>query len=914
MKTIRKVISFLLCFLLCFEQSGFAQVAGQLDISGYIGGLRNSFAQDKFRPLHLRYLSYDSQNNNFQLLLDKGDYFKIPNSKLQIPNKSQKSKLQTEELKEETKKLMEYFFIGLSLPNESFWVNLRPDTSDNILDKEIEKTDIGRILLEADVQLKKDTARWTSPEAKEGKEYWDKLYKKAEELFGYENITIPTLTRPWIVPNEIIIRETSTNAYIYKATLKVMLEEDYLKGNIVGAGLVPARYEFKDTRLKELNTYSTQLIKELIIPKLTKEVNTAKRYAPLRQVYYSLILAQWFKQRFRAESIVHSPQFIDKNNVGDGPARPDNNRINNMIDSGNLSGLTSKQAWDKQTYYQEYRKSFKDGEYNIKQPMRTPFGQSIRSYFSGGVALQGIPEIASAGNVQGSAKIDFPKLVIGPNSPLLSAGADGNPGAINLTMEPLSEEIQEGERQIKEEEHLPSVGGALSSEKDNSKTGFATASLSEIRKAKIDEMISAVEDVIRNPTVSPKLKEKAEGFKRVYLQLEKAAMMIALGYQKIALRYGFDPGEIALYQVGGRVKGKELSEESDIDLLFTVEFPMRSPESLQYIMDKLGIREDPMGFRNFVMTECIEMVKNVCKVLQIPNEFHVLSFGASLPQGAPVVINNTALLLAISSDISLLLTNLQILFERQGITGVSEIQLGLLAELISNAQSAAKEQGEGREVELDEAEVRKVFDKSDLSPGIINRIVGLGLGDVGMGGMPMYGFGSIRVKTAEEEESEAVKKQVEKRKARLKRMAENQQQPLSWGYHGTSLYALQGAKQASEKGVGGYRFLPRDAARQKGIAVLSGGGSNWGDEIGKSNIAITNSYKVARASAEYNANFDKNMLNPEYLREKISLTKQRLEGFRQEGKTGIPIYKILEQDYEELQSRLADLERVLSSG
>ncbi len=82
--------------------------------------------------------------------------------------------------------------------------------------------------MEADVQLKKDTAGMTSPQTPEGKAYWDKLYQKAGELFGTENITIPTLTRPWIVPNEIIIREAPDSAYIYKATLKVMLEEDYL--------------------------------------------------------------------------------------------------------------------------------------------------------------------------------------------------------------------------------------------------------------------------------------------------------------------------------------------------------------------------------------------------------------------------------------------------------------------------------------------------------------------------------------------------------------------------------------------------------------------------------------------------------------------------------------------------------------
>lgn len=336
-----KTIALLLCFSLIFEQSGLAQIAGQLDISGYITSLRSSFIQDKFRPLHLRYLAYDTLNNNFKLLLDKGDT----------------KDLKDATLKESTKTLLDYFFVGIALPNDSFWVNLRPDSQDNIIDDYLAQTDVGKILLEADLQLKKDTAQFTSPQTPEGKNYWDKLYQKAGELLGQENITIPTLVRPWIVPDEIIIRETKDNAYIYKATLKVMLEEDYLKGS--------STYNFSDSRLKALNQYSSQLLKERIIPKLTKEINTSKRYAALRQAYYSLILAQWFKARFYGKGGLYSY----------------------LIDKKNLTGLMSPSNWSKTTYFKEYQKSFKDGEYNVKEPVSTSSGQSVRSYFSGGMQL-----------------------------------------------------------------------------------------------------------------------------------------------------------------------------------------------------------------------------------------------------------------------------------------------------------------------------------------------------------------------------------------------------------------------------------------------------------------------------------------------------------------------------------------------
>ncbi len=340
-RKVTKFISLLLCFSFFIQQAGFAQIAGELDISGHIAQLRASLIQDKFRPLHLRYLSYDHLNNSFNLLLDKGDL----------------NHLKKPAVEDTTKTLLNYFFVGISLPNDSFWVNLRPDSEDRIIDNDLAKTDVGKILLEADLQLKKDTANATSPQTSEGKEYWDKLYKKAGELFGSDNLTIPTLTRPWIVPGEIIIRETESNAYVYKATLKVMLEQDYLKDSNL--------YSFKDDRLKALNEYSSQLIRELIIPKLTKEINTAKRYAPLRQVYYSLIIAQWFKSRFYGKGGLYSY----------------------LIDKKNLTGLVSQAPWSKTTYFKEYQKSFKQGEYNLKIPVSGSFGQTIRSYMSGGMNL-----------------------------------------------------------------------------------------------------------------------------------------------------------------------------------------------------------------------------------------------------------------------------------------------------------------------------------------------------------------------------------------------------------------------------------------------------------------------------------------------------------------------------------------------
>jgi HEAT repeat protein len=344
-KIIFRTIALFLVFSLFLEQSGFAQVGESLDISGSIRGMLSSLRNDSFRPSHLRYLSFPERSDSCSVIIDKGSHNGHSNT----------------DLVSSIGQLMAYFLTGVTLPDESFWVNLRPDVPDNIIDPELAQTDAGRVMLEADLQLKKDMALFTSPGTHEGKKYWDALFQKAQELFGDNVAGVPTIVRPWIVPGEIIISSTPTDVYVYKANLKVLLEEDYLKGS--------NGYLFKDQRSKELNEYSAGLIRELILPRLTEEVNSAKRYAPLRQVYYSLILAQWFKHYFRG----NYPSYQSRINQGD------------------LSGLVSGNPWSVEEYFNAYRRSFREGEYDIKEQAYSLLqGTTIRQYKSGGLQFGNI--------------------------------------------------------------------------------------------------------------------------------------------------------------------------------------------------------------------------------------------------------------------------------------------------------------------------------------------------------------------------------------------------------------------------------------------------------------------------------------------------------------------------------------------
>ncbi|MCM8781202.1 MAG: hypothetical protein NC908_04690 [Candidatus Omnitrophica bacterium] len=76
---------------------------GELNITGQPEALSGLGVPDRFRPIHLRYLSYDNQTNDFKLPLDKGDPIILNTSTDLI-----------------TQDLLKYFFVGLALPNNSF--------------------------------------------------------------------------------------------------------------------------------------------------------------------------------------------------------------------------------------------------------------------------------------------------------------------------------------------------------------------------------------------------------------------------------------------------------------------------------------------------------------------------------------------------------------------------------------------------------------------------------------------------------------------------------------------------------------------------------------------------------------------------------------------------------------------------
>jgi len=172
-------------------------------------------------------------------------------------------------------------------------------------------------------------------------------------------------------------------AYVVEAKLKVMLEQDYLALDKNSSLPLVGRVREGENGI---NALGSQIVREIIIPELTREVNTGRNFAQLRQVYNSLILATWYKKKIK-DSIL--AEIYENKNKIQGLAIPAQAGIHNKNNAEYI--------------YQQYLKAFKKGAYNfIKEDIDPATRQSVpRKYFSGGVACTDLAMNIEIKNVNG---------------------------------------------------------------------------------------------------------------------------------------------------------------------------------------------------------------------------------------------------------------------------------------------------------------------------------------------------------------------------------------------------------------------------------------------------------------------------------------------------------------------------------
>ncbi len=264
-------------------------------------------------------------------------------------------RLQGEALKAEGDKLIKYFLASLAIPEKDWWVNLSPYEKDKTAPEALSQTDMGRDLLAQDYILKQITASLIYPEKELGKTFWDRVYAKSQELYGNTQIPVNTFNKVWITADQAEVFEHHQTAFVTKAHLKVMLEEDYLASQKHN---VETRFIASQTT----NKTTQNIIREIIIPELEKEVNEGKNFANLRQIFNALILASWYKNNLKTALLTQV--YADKSTV---------------------KGIDLDDKTIKEQIYNRYLQAYKKGVFNFVKEDTQNNQITPRKYFSGGV-------------------------------------------------------------------------------------------------------------------------------------------------------------------------------------------------------------------------------------------------------------------------------------------------------------------------------------------------------------------------------------------------------------------------------------------------------------------------------------------------------------------------------------------------
>jgi hypothetical protein len=286
---------------------------------------------------------------------------------------------QQAELKAESAKLVKYFLASLTVPRDQLWVNLSPEEKDRIIPEALGRTGLGQDLLAQDYLLKQLTASLMYPEDELGKRFWDKVYQQAQEQYGTTDIPLETFNKVWIIPEKAGVYEHNNTVYVTESKLKVLTDADYWLTQDKGrkksgetkdsSDVLPTGRQAIPTG-RQASHLTSDIIKSIIIPAIEKEVNEGETFAPLRQIYHSLILAKWYKQTLK-NSILNQT-YADQNKT---------------------AGIENTDKAVKEKIYAQYMAAYKKGVYDYMREEYDPVRREVvpRKYFSGGFTDVAMP-------------------------------------------------------------------------------------------------------------------------------------------------------------------------------------------------------------------------------------------------------------------------------------------------------------------------------------------------------------------------------------------------------------------------------------------------------------------------------------------------------------------------------------------
>jgi hypothetical protein len=370
-----RCFSFLLSFLFSFSllilpKCSFAQVYGGMEMLPPPGTMVPM--TPPYMPAIIKGMTVDLQNPlHFDFFVSTGD-----------------SHLRGARFEKEARKLVKYFLATLTTPDRDLWVNLSPYERNRIITEAFGVTEMGRDLLAQDYILKQITATLIYPEESLGKTFWDKVYAKAQAIYGKTDIPVDTFNKVWIVPDKAQVFEQGNTVVVGKTHLKVMLEEDFAAWQRSYYGDLNAINGYEEGRSAD-STISSQVVRDIILPEIEKEVNNGETFAQLRQIYNSMILATWYKMNLKRSFL--GQVYVEKNKV---------------------AGIDIEDKNEKEKIYNQYLEAFKTGVYNYIKEEYDPETEQIieKKYFSGGFDAMEIQDVIAADLVKLPAPSEMDSL------------------------------------------------------------------------------------------------------------------------------------------------------------------------------------------------------------------------------------------------------------------------------------------------------------------------------------------------------------------------------------------------------------------------------------------------------------------------------------------------------------------------
>jgi Xanthomonas XOO_2897-like deaminase/Domain of unknown function DUF11 len=255
------------------------------------------------------------------------------------------------------KRSSDAFFAWLTLPPQSFWVNLKPHEANTIIDPQFARTDAGHVMLDADFRLKRILWPNTHPDTPTGAEFW----RRIDALYGNDRLkaNICASFRVWIEAAPATVRESAGELYILDAPLAVKMEA--IAPPPGEEGRCPADDPVPPAA-------KVQVFQDVVAPAMSQTVNTSPEFAELRRVYLSRVAAEWVRAR------------ADR-------ATP----LGRLIDSGQIDQWAANPPWNPMDIFNQYLHAYRNPDFSYTRTFEQGGQTYTFTYVMGGVDFSRTP-------------------------------------------------------------------------------------------------------------------------------------------------------------------------------------------------------------------------------------------------------------------------------------------------------------------------------------------------------------------------------------------------------------------------------------------------------------------------------------------------------------------------------------------